>query len=76
MTCDQLVSTCVGWPNSGKLRRPEWEFEFDQDQKSTSVITSPCKSTQVAGKTGPFDWGFKGLCTSGLLWSNHSTIMD
>ena len=76
MTCDQLVSTSVGWPNGGKLCRPVCKFELDQDQKSTSVITSPCKSAQVAGETSPFDQGFKGLCTSRLLCSNYSAIMD
>ena len=76
MTCDQLVLTCVGWPNSGKLRRPVCEFEFNQDENSTLVITSACKSSQVAGETSTFDQGFKGLCTSRLLCSKHSAIMD
>ena len=76
MTCDQLVSTCFGWPNGGKLRRPVCEFEFNQDENFTLVITSPCKSSQVAGETSAFDQGFKGLCTSRLLCSKHSAIMD
>ena len=37
---------------------------------------SPCKSAQVAGETSSFDQGFKGLCTSRLLCSNHSAIMN
>ena len=65
MTRCRPVSTCFGWPNGGKLRRPVCEFEFNQDENSTLVITSPCKSK-----------GFKGLCTSRLLCSKHSAIMD
>ena len=29
LTCDQLVSTCVGWPNGEKLA---YEFVLDQSQ--------------------------------------------
>ena len=43
MTCNQLVSTCVGWPNGEKLAWSCVEFELDQSQ----VSTSPRNSTQV-----------------------------
>ena len=32
LTCDQLVSTCVGWPNGERLASTCIEFEFDQSQ--------------------------------------------
>ena len=74
---DQPVSACVRWPNGRQLRRPVCKFELDQDKKkSTLVITSPCKSTQVAGETSLFGQGLEGLCTSRLLCSNHIVIMD
>ena len=52
LTCDQLVSTCVGWPNGENLRLLASKFELDQSQrKSTQVVASRCKSTQVGGQT-------------------------
>ena len=36
-SCNQLVSTCAGWPNGEKL---VFKFELDQSQrKSMQVIT-------------------------------------
>ena len=49
ITCDQLVSTCAGWPNGKKnLCLLASKFELDQSQrKSMEVVV--LKSTQVGG---------------------------
>ena len=38
LTCDQLVSTCVGWPNGENLRRLAYEFELDQSKRKSSQV--------------------------------------
>ena len=73
LTCDQLVSTCVGWPNGENLRRLAYEFDLDQCQrKSSQVITSHRKQRKWVAKrngswtqvenlrrlTSPFGQGF------------------
>ena len=46
LTCDQLASTCVGWPNAEKLRR--LAYEFKPRPKSTQVHASQCSCKWVA----------------------------
>ena len=53
LTCDQLVSTCVGWPNGEKLA---YEFELDLSQRSawpnennvSRKLASTCESVWPA----------------------------
>ena len=47
MTCDQLVLTCVGWPNGEKLA---YEFELDQSQRKSSQI-SPSRRKWMRNET-------------------------
>ena len=49
----QLLLTCTGWPNGKKnLCLLMSKFELDQSQrKSTQVVASRSKSTQVGGQT-------------------------
>ena len=54
LTCDQLVSTCVGWPNGKNVRRPEYEFELDQSQRKslqeTLCFTFTSSSSALLGR--------------------------
>ena len=67
LTCDQLVSTCVGWPNGGKLAstciriwaRPKstqiiasgWPNETQVELKSQTCVDLPLQCKQ-----GSFQW--------------------
>ena len=49
ITCDQLVLTCTGWPNGKNLASTC--VQISARPKSTQVVASRCKSTQVGGQT-------------------------
>ena len=56
MSCDQLVSTCVGWPNG-------------ETRQTTKANASRCKSTQVGGQTKRIiNAGGKRASTCESLW--------
>ena len=38
ITWDQLVLTCVGWPNGEKLRRLAYKFELDRSQRKSKQV--------------------------------------